>query len=160
MSEKTVSNLQLVSFTFSIKDESGTTLEQSPMPMDYLHGNMQMFPKIEAALEGKKVGDEVEVTMTPAETFGEHDPDLILTDNVDNVPAEYRYVGARPIFHNDRGEKLEFVVTEINDGKIVLDANHPYAGKSLTFHIKIEGIRTPTDAELQHGMQVESPNLQ
>lgn len=150
MTEKTVAKFQVISFTFTITDESGQVQEQSPMPMDYIHGlpNSQMFPKVEAALEGKKVGDSVSVTLTPAEAFGEHDPQLVYRDKVDNVPMQYRYVGARPVFRNDRGEQMEFEVTAIEDGNIIIDGNHPYVGKTLTFEVTIDAIREASDAEV------------
>jgi FKBP-type peptidyl-prolyl cis-trans isomerase SlyD len=110
-----------------------------------------MFPKIETALEGKRTGDEVAVTLTPAEGFGELDPDLSFTDDLENIPTEYRYVGARPEFTNDQGDKMEFVVTKIEDGQLTLDGNHPYAGKTITFHIKIDAIRDATEQELDTG---------
>jgi FKBP-type peptidyl-prolyl cis-trans isomerase SlyD len=153
MSDKIVEKLKIVSFTYSISDEQGQIVEKSDVPLDYLHGapNNQMFPKIETALEGKRTGDEVAVTLTPAEGFGELDPDLSFTDDLENIPTEYRYVGARPEFTNDQGDKMEFVVTKIEDGQLTLDGNHPYAGKTITFHIKIDAIRDATEQELDTG---------
>ncbi len=145
-----MAKFHIVSFTYSISDEQGNEVEKTDIPLDYMHGatNSQMFPKVEAALEGKAIGDEVSVTLSPEEGFGQSDPSLHFTDKLENVPMEFRYVGARPVFQNDLGEKMEFVVTTIDKGKITLDGNHPFAGQSVTFHIKIEAIREATEAEI------------
>jgi FKBP-type peptidyl-prolyl cis-trans isomerase SlyD len=161
MSEQVVSKHKVVSFTFSITDETGKTVERSDMPFDYLHGapNSHMFPKLEAALEGKKVGDTVDVTLQPEEAFGHHNPELTFADDIDNIPSEYRFVGARPVFHNDQGEAMQLVVTRIENGKITLDANHPYAGKVITFHVTVDGVRDARESELGAGVPDEQPSV-
>lgn len=150
MSEQIVSHNKVVSFTYRITDETGKTVEQADIPLEYLHGSPEnrMFPKVEAALEGKGVGETVEVTLTPDEAFGQYDPSLTFTDDLDNIPQEYRVVGARPQFQNDKGETLELTVTEIEDDELTLDANHPLAGKTITFHVTIDGVREAHDSEL------------
>jgi len=159
MSEQVVSKHKVVSFTFYITDVTGKTVERSGMPFEYLHGapNSHMFPKVEAALEGKKVGDTVDVTLEPKDAFGQHDPSLTFTDDLDNIPKEFRFVGATPVFHNDKGEAMHLVVTKIEDGKITLDANHPYAGKVVNFHVTVDGIRDAQESELDSGAPEGQP---
>lgn len=154
MSEQVISRFKVVAFIYTILDEDGKALEQSGLPMEYIHGssNNQMFPEVEAALEGKKNGDEVSVTLSPEQAFGQYDPNLIFTDDLENVPAEYRVVGARPQFQNDKGEPMDLTVTSIEDGKLTVDANHPFAGKTITFKVTVNGLRDATDAELGAGM--------
>ena len=151
MSEQVVSRNKVVAFTYSISDENGTILEQSSLPLEYIHGSdsSQMFPEVEQALEGKKNGDTVSVTLEPEQAFGLHDPSMTFTDEVENVPAEYRYVGARPKFQNENGETMELTVIRVADGKITFDANHPFAGKTVTFHVTINGLRDAHPAELE-----------
>lgn len=153
MPDKIVEKFKVVSFTYFITDEQDQVLERSDIPLDYLHGaqNNQMFPKIEAALEGKKSGDEVTVKLNPDEGFGEHDSSLTFTDSLENVPTEFRYVGARPVFTNDNGEKMQFVVTKIEDDQITIDGNHPFAGKTINFHIKIDAVRDASEEEISIG---------
>lgn len=159
MSEQVVSKHKVISFTFSITDEAGKTVERSGIPFEYLHGapNSHMFPKVEAALEGKKVGETIDVTLQPEDAFGQHDPSLTFTDDLDNIPPEYRFVGASPQFHNDKGETMELIVTKIEDGKLTLDANHPYAGKVITFHVTVDGIRDARQNELGSGVPEGQP---
>lgn len=159
MSEQVISRFKVVAFIYTILDEDGKALEQSGLPMEYIHGssNNQMFPEVEAALEGKKNGDEVSVTLSPEQAFGQYDPNLIFTDDLENVPAEYRVVGARPQFQNDKGEPMDLTVTSIEDGKLTVDANHPFAGKTITFKVTVNGLRDATDAELGAGMAEGDP---
>ena len=154
MSEQVVSRFKVVAFIYTILDEEGKTLEQSGLPMEYIHGssNNQMFPEVEAALEGKKNGDEVSVTLSPEQAFGQYDPNLTFTDDLENIPAEYRVVGAQPQFQNDKGEPMKLTVTSIEDGKLTLDANHPFAGKTITFKVTVNGLRDASSEEIDAAM--------
>ena len=161
MSEQVVSRFKVVAFTYTILDEDGEALEKSGLPMEYIHGsdNSQMFPQIEQALEGKKNGDEVSVTLSPEQAFGAHDPNLTFTDDLENVPAEYRYVGATPKFKNDMGEPMELTVISIEDGKLTFDANHPFAGKTITFVVTVNGLRDATQAEIDANSPAANPDI-
>ncbi|MFV2055707.1 MAG: peptidylprolyl isomerase [Thiohalomonadales bacterium] len=146
---KVVKN-KVVSITYRILDDKNEVKEQSDLPIDYLHGvDNAMFKKVEASLAGKQVGDEVVVELSPAEGFGAHDPNLTFTDDIANVPAEFQQIGAKPQFQNAEGEGMEFTVTEIKDGKLTVDANHLFAGKTMTFHVSIVNIRDATAQELK-----------
>ena len=99
MTEETVAKQKVVTFTYVILDENRSVQEQSDLPMSYLHGvDGKMFEKVEAELEGKTVGDVVEVTLEPAEAFGERDPSLTYSDSLENVPAEFQQIGAEATF--------------------------------------------------------------
>ena len=147
--DQIVKKNKVVSVTYSILDEDGQVLEQSDIPVDYLHGvDGKLFPKVEAALEGKTIGDSVDVTLEPEEAFGQPDPGLIFVDDLENAPPEFRVVGAKPTFENASGESIEMTVTKIEDGKITIDGNHPFAGKKITFHVTVVGIRDALPDEL------------
>lgn len=149
-----VSDGTVVSFTYSIQDESGEIVEQSDLPISYVHGGKHdLFEKIEQALEGCVVGDSVQVPLTPEEGFGPHDASLTYTDDIDNVPPEFRRVGAEVEMMNDAGEARKFTVTHIGDGKLTVDGNHPLAGKVITFNIKLVGIRTASEDEMASGVE-------
>lgn len=153
MAEPTVAANRVVTVTYSIVDESGKVLEQSDLPIDYLHGSENgLFLKVEEALEGKVSGDSVDVTLAPEEGFGKRDPSLTYSDKIENVPPEYRKLGAEAEFRNDQGGSIKMVVTHVDNGTITLDGNHPFAGKSLTFHVKVVGVREATDDELRDGV--------
>ncbi|MCI0507942.1 MAG: hypothetical protein L0Z73_17790 [Gammaproteobacteria bacterium] len=103
---------------------------------------------MEKALNGKSAGETIEVILPPQDGFGAHDPNLTFTDHIDNVPQEFRWVGARPAFENENGEVMELLVSKIEGDQLTVDANHPFAGKTVTFRIKIVAVRKASDAEL------------
>ena len=145
---------KVVTFTYSILEEGGEILEQSDLPISYVHGGKHdLFEKIEHELEGCVENDVVQVKLTPEEGFGPHDASLTYTDDVDNVPAEFRRIGAEVEMMNDQGESRKFKVTRIEDGKLTVDGNHPMAGKNIIFNIKVVGIRDATPDELSNGVE-------
>ncbi|MDH3980312.1 MAG: peptidylprolyl isomerase [Gammaproteobacteria bacterium] len=161
MSGQFVAQDKVISFTYSIVDESGEIIEQSDLPISYVHGGKHdLFEKVEQALEGSVIGDTVEVKLTPEEGFGPHDPDLTYTDDIENVPAEFRRVGAEVEMMNDQGDTRKFTVSHIGDGKLTVDGNHPMAGKTIEFHIRVTDIRDATPEEVAAGINpMEMPVL-
>lgn len=161
MTELIVSPGTVVSFTYSIQDETGQVLEQSDLPVSYVHGGRhELFEKIEQALAGCQTGDTLKVPLTPEEGFGPHDESLTYTDDLDNVPPEFRRIGAEVEMMNDQGDARKFIVTRIEDGRLTVDGNHPLAGKLITFNIKIVGIRPASEEEIANGVEpLEMPVL-
>jgi len=153
MSDQRVSNKKHVMFSYTIVDaDAGDVLEQVEIPMGYIHGGEQrMFDKVEKAMEGCATGDEIEVTLSPAEGFGEADPELIFTDSMENVPPQFHQVGAEVEFKNDKDEVKSFTVTKIEDGLLTIDGNNPLIGKNLTFKVTIHDIRDATEKEIKAG---------
>ncbi|HAJ91349.1 MAG TPA: peptidylprolyl isomerase [Gammaproteobacteria bacterium] len=161
MAEQIVEQHKVVSFVYSIVDASGELLEQSDLPISYVHGGKHdLFEKVEQGLDGSIVNDMVEVSLTPDEAFGPHDPELTYTDSIENVPEEFRSVGAEVEMMNDQGDSRKFTVTRIENGKLTVDGNHPMAGKAITFRIKVTAIRDATPAEITNGVEaMEMPVL-
>ena len=154
MAAQFVEQHKVVSFVYSIVDESGELLEQSDLPISYVHGGKHdLFEKVEQGLAGAVVNDTVEVSLTAEEGFGPHDPDLTYTDSIENVPEEFRSVGAEVEMMNDQGDSRKFTVTRIEDGKLTVDGNHPMAGKIITFRIKVTDIRDATPEEIANGVE-------
>ncbi len=154
MTDLIIGNGKVVSFTYTIVDESGEVIEQSDLPISYVHGGKHdLFEKVEQRLKGAVIGDSVEVSLTPEEGFGPHDPNLTYTDDLANVPPEFHRIGAQVEMINEQGDSKNFVVTQINDGKLTVDGNHPMAGKVVTFQIKVTAIRDASDAEMASGVE-------
>lgn len=152
MTVDTVARDKVVSITYTIHDDQGTLMERVDLPVSYVHGRQQeLFPQIERALDGKTVGDQVQVELSPEEGFGAHDRSLAFTDDIANVPEELRYIGAELEAQNASGEVLKFVVTNIRDNELTVDANHPLAGKTIVFDVTVADIRDATDEELRDG---------
>lgn len=153
MSDQIVANNKVVSFTYSILNEGGEVIEQSDMPFSYVHGGKhEMFDKVVQELEGCIIGQDVMVPLTPDEGFGEHDPSLTYTDDIDNVPPEFHRIGAEVEMVNDQGDSRKFIVTAIENGKLTVDGNHPMAGKTITFNVKVVDIRDATPDEIANGV--------
>ncbi len=144
----------VVSVTYSIVDKHGVVLEQSDIPIDYVHGvDQRLFPKILQNLEGRQAGDTVEVFFAADEfAFGNPDPELTFSDSLENVPPEFHKLGAQAMFENDKGETITMVVTQIEDGEIKLDGNNPMIGKDVVFHVSIVGLREATEQEIGRGI--------
>ncbi len=153
MTEEKVARNKVVYVTYSIIDQSGNVFEQSDVPVGYVHGgNSPLFEKIEKTLDGHRVGDQVEVSLNPSEGFGPHDPNLTFTDDIENVPHEFRRIGAEVELQNEQGESMMFRVSRIADGKLTVDANHALAGQTVKFVVNVANIRDASMDEIVNGL--------
>jgi FKBP-type peptidyl-prolyl cis-trans isomerase SlyD len=145
----------VVTLTFELYDADGELLEATDEPITYLHGGHSgMLPRVEAALNNKKSGDAVSVDIEPVDGFGDYDPDLVKIEPIERLPAEVEVGMQFEGFSDpsaDRGSGVVFTVTDIAEGKAVLDGNHPWAGKRLRFDCRILDVRPATPEEIEHG---------
>ena len=99
---------KVVFITYSVLSEEGQIMGQQDMPTGYVHGaGSGLFVEIEQGLEGHRVGERVEVQLTPELAFGHADPSLIFEEQMENVPPTYRRLGAEAEFQNEKGETTE-----------------------------------------------------
>ena len=145
----------VVTMTFELFDSEGTLLEATAEPITYLHGGHSgMLPKLEEALNLKQAGEAISVDVEPADAFGDYDSELVKVESASNLPPEVE-VGmqfeafAKP--DDAPGSGIVFTVTDIAEGKVVLDGNHPWAGKRLRFDCRILDVRAATAEEIEHG---------
>jgi len=159
MSAQKISRNKAVQFTYSITDDAGNVVEQVDLPVNYVHGasSMGLIERIERAMEGCSAGDSFQVELTPAEGFGEYDADLTFTDDLQNVPPQFRKVGAQVEMANGEGETKTFIVSKIEGDKLTVDGNHPLAGKTATFNVKVLEVRDATPDEIRNG--ISNPNV-
>lgn len=156
MSDEVIGHGKVVFITYSVMDEDGRVMGQQDMPTGYVHGARSgLFAGVERALEGKREGDSVEAQVPPEEGFGPHNPDLVIVEEMANVPPSYRRLGAEAEFQNQSGEVLTFRVVQIKDGQVTLDANNPLAGKTCTVAATVVSVRTATPEEMQTGFPAE-----
>ena len=149
MSEQIIRPGKYVTLTYSIADDAGNILEQTDLPVGYIHGgNTELIGGMDEAVTGKRAGDRVELTLDPDQGFGPHDPNLTFTDDLENVPPEFRFLGAEVPMQSESGEVKTFVVSRIGEGTLSVDGNHPLAGKSLKVHVRIQEVRDPTQDEI------------
>ena len=143
----------VVTLSYKLKNGEGEPLEEADAEMAYLHGGFGgIFPKVEQELEGKKVGQEVAVTLEPEDAFGEYDAELLRVEPRNRFPQTLE-VGMQ--FEGVPGEKAEeariYTITDITGDSVVVDANHPLAGERLWFKCAVKEVRPATDEELRHG---------
>lgn len=152
----TVTQNKLVYITYSILDARGMVVEQHDIPVGYVQGaNSGILPAIESAVVGHKIGDRVEITLSPEEGYGQRDESLVFTDDIENVPPQFRRVGAEVMFENGAGETKVFYVTAIDDGKLTLDGNPSLAGQSVTCLVNVMDIRDATPEEIRNGRPLD-----
>lgn len=143
----------VVSIHYTLTDDQGKTIDSSAggEPLAYLHGNGNLIPGLERALEGKKAGDSVNVKIAPADAYGEYDKAL-----VQQVPRRVLkgipnlHVGMQLQAQSEHGSR-PVTVTNIIGDMVTIDANHPLAGQNLNFDVQITDVRVATQEELEHG---------
>ncbi|HMM47600.1 MAG TPA: peptidylprolyl isomerase [Thiobacillaceae bacterium] len=153
----TVTRNKLVYITYSILDSRGMVVEQHDIPVGYVHGaNSGILPAIESAVAGHKPGDRVEITLSPEEGYGLRDESLVFVDDIENVPPQFRRVGAEVLFENEAGETKAFYVTAIEDGKLTLDGNPSLAGQSVTCLVNVMDVRDASPEEIRNGRPLDA----
>jgi FKBP-type peptidyl-prolyl cis-trans isomerase SlyD len=141
----------VVSMTYELLDSEGNVLESSPQPVSYLHGGYDnIFPRVEEEFHGKSVGDSIEVTLEPADAFGDYDEELVQIEPQAAFPSKDLKVGMQFEGEDETGEVILYTVTNIEDGKVVVDGNHPWAGERVLFKAKVTGVRAASQEEVAH----------
>ena len=142
----------VVSITYELLDSSGNVLESSKEPVSYLHGGYDnIFPRVEEELHGKSIGDTVEITLEPADAFGEYDEELVQMEPVSAFPSKDLKVGMQFEGEDEFGEVILYTITNIDDGKVIVDGNHPWAGERVLFKATIADVRKAGEEEVAHG---------
>ncbi len=144
----------VVSLHYKLSDAQGNLIEQSSEPMVYLHGGYgNTLPKIESALDGKAVGFQTQIQVEPEDAFGEYDAELVKIEPRNLFPEDREVcmqVEGSPD-GEQHAESRVFTVTDIEEGKVVLDGNHPLAGMALRFALDVVEIRKASAEEIAHG---------
>ncbi len=149
MTREIIKTGKFVSLTYTISDTDDNLLEQNDIPVSYIHGGEQeLIGGMDRAVAGKSAGESVEMLVSPADGFGDRDPNLLFTDDLENVPPEFRRVGAEVQMQNEAGDAKTFYITKIEGGKLTVDGNHPLAGKNLIVRVKLLEVRDATAADV------------
>ena len=150
----TINNNQVVQFHYTLKDDEGNIIDQSPegQPLAYLHGYQNIIPGLEAQLVGKAVGDKFTASVEPADAYGEFDDAAVQEvprenfQGVENIEAGMQFQS-----QTEDGHVMLVTVKDVTDDVVVVDGNHPLAGVELTFDVEIVEVREATPEELDHG---------
>ena len=143
-SGQVVSKGKQVSLEYTLMLDDKKVLESNVGrdPMTYTHGNQEIVPGLEKALEGMKVGESKHVTVKPADAYGEVNPKEFQEVKKSQVPEKAWKVGAELEAKSPDGQSMMLRVSEVKADTVVLDFNHPLAGKTLYFDVKVLDVRT------------------
>ncbi len=143
---------KVASIEYTLKDDAGHVLDTSEgrPPLAYVHGVGNLVPGLEKALEGKAAGETCDVSVRPEEGYGERDPSLIQKVAIRKFHEKKAAVGMRAPVQMEDGYRV-VLVTAVEGDYATIDANHPLAGMTLHFHVKIAEVRDATAEELAHG---------
>ncbi|MEM8593829.1 MAG: peptidylprolyl isomerase [Pseudomonadota bacterium] len=143
----------VVSMHYTLKNPAGEIVDSSEgqEPLVFLQGHGNIIPGLEAAIEGKAVGDTLDVTIPPAEGYGDRHDELVQKaplnafEGIDDLA-----VGMQLEAMTEQGP-VPVHITAIEGDEVTVDGNHQLAGVELNFNIKVENIREATADELEHG---------
>ncbi len=144
---------KVVRIDYTLTDDDGNTLDtsQGREPLAYLHGAGNIIPGLENALEGRAAGDSFNVTVPAADAYGERDPELVQPVPRDRFPEGAAIEAGAQFQAQTAAGPRTITVVEVNDNEVVIDANHPLAGKPLNFAVQVVEVRDAAAEELQHG---------
>jgi FKBP-type peptidyl-prolyl cis-trans isomerase SlyD len=152
--EQTVTDDMVVSMAYTLK-VNGKEMDSAgeDEPLLFLQGHKNIIPGLESELYGMGVGDSKDVTVAPADAYGEANPDKRESLPRDVLPADYDPMVGDPLQLRDTesGQVFEVFITELADDKVYVDFNHPLAGETLDFLVKIVDLRPASAEELEHG---------
>lgn len=149
----TIKANSVVQFHYTLKDADGTLIETSSGrdPMAYLHGHNNIIPGLEAAMEGKNVGDSFNVTITPEQAYGERKADALQRIPVKHLQGAKKWkAGMVAHVQTEQGQR-QVMIVKVGKFMADVDTNHPLAGRTLAFDIIIDAVRDATEEEVAHG---------
>lgn len=154
--KETVQANKFVELTYKVIDENtGSVLTSVEFPLGYIHGaNEVLAPQVMAQLEGRSVGDVIEVPIDCNKIYGPRDESLVITDYIENVPEEYRQVGTAILMENDSGQTKSFLVTRVDEKTLTIDGNNPLCGREVIFKLEILTVRDATSEEIEAGGKI------
>lgn len=143
----------VVAIDYTLKDDDGQVLDSSEgqSPLTYLHGTGGIIPGLERELDGKEVGDELEVSVAPADAYGERNEALrqgVPKSQFESVPD---LAPGMQFQVDSNAGPMVITVIEIGEEEVTVDGNHPLAGVNLNFAVTVRDIREATQEEIEHG---------
>ena len=141
---------KVVSFDYKLSDSSGNVLDTSEgrEPLTYMHGQQEIIPGLEDALEGKSAGDEFRVEVPPAAGYGERNEAPVARvhrEEFKDIPD--LEIGMQFRVTSEEGPEQVVTIVEVGDEEVALDGNHPLAGYTLCFEIAVREVREATEDE-------------
>lgn len=144
---------KVVSMHYTLKDDKGKIMDSSEgkSPLPFIQGNGQLIPGLESQLVGKEKGVKMQVTVAPADAYGEFREDMVFKVSKEGFRGEEELkVGMQVEVELEQGKSIA-VVSNVEGDDVTLDLNHPLAGQTLHFDVEILDVRVATEEELSHG---------
>lgn len=152
MSELAIQPNVHVTLDYELRGDSDQLLDASeadePHPIRYVHGYGMLVPGLESALAGLRAGDEREIVVPADSGYGEYDDSLLVELERDRLPDSDIEVGDEIVAESSDGEEVAMTVVGVRDDAIVADANHPLAGMTLRYTVRIREVRQATAEEI------------
>ncbi len=145
---------KVVSIDYTLTNQDGTVLDSSEgrQPLPYIQGIGNIIPGLEEALEGKAAGDKLEVSIPPEKGYGQHDESLMQDlpkeqfSEIPNLEPGMQLEARSP-----EGHVQVIRIAKVEGETVTIDGNHPLAGQTLNFDVKVVEVRDATREELEHG---------
>lgn len=148
-----VSNNKVVVLDYTLTDNNKQVLDQSTDgSFAYLHGASNIIPGLENALLDKQVGENIKVSISPEDGYGQRDDSLLQEVSIEMFEsANQVQVGQQFHAQGADGHDILITVTKVENDTVTIDGNHPLAGEQLNFDVTIVDIRDATEEEISHG---------
>ena len=148
-----VAKNSVVAIDYTLKDDDGEVLDTSEgrEPLSYLHGSGGIIPGLERELEGKKAGDETQISIDPADAYGERNEALRQEVPRDQFEEEDDLEVGMQFRVDTNDGPMMITIVNVAEDKITIDGNHPLAGMALHFDVAVRDVREATEEELAHG---------
>jgi len=156
--KQTIQDNKFVELSYRVLDQkTGDVLMAVEFPLGYVQGrNEVLAQEVMTELEGKSSGDRITVPIDGSDLYGSRDESLVITDLIENVPAEFREVGTRIVMENEKGQTKNFWVTRIDEKTLTIDGNHPLCARKVVFELEILNVRDATEEEIIAGGKIET----
>lgn len=145
---------KVATIEYTLTDQQSAVIDSSEggEPLSYIHGTGNIIPGLEEALSGKAPGDELQVTIPPEHAYGERDDSLLQVVPKDRFESpEEIQVGMQFHAQSNSGDPYVVTVVDVDKDNVTVDGNHPLAGMTLHFDVKVVDVRDATKEELDHG---------
>ena len=148
---------QIVSIEYEVKD-NGTVVDSNvgAEPLVFMFGKGQIIPGLENGLSGYNVGDKGDILVAPEDAYGEYNDEAVQEVPKDQFSGIDLSVGMTLYGQSEDGGTVQVIVKEIKDESVVIDYNHPLAGKSLMFTVTLNSVREATPDEILSGIPAEN----
>ncbi|HUX29108.1 MAG TPA: peptidylprolyl isomerase [Thiobacillus sp.] len=149
----TIQNNKFVELNYRVVDKrTSIVLSTIEFPLGYVHGaNDVLSEQVQSELQGKMVGDTIDLPIDCDKLYGPRDESLVFVDQIENVPEDYREVGITITMENAKGEPRDFIVTRVDDKTVTVDGNNPLCGRDVVFTLEVLTVRDATDEEIDIG---------